>query len=70
MIVKLNGTLVNTDNICTAKMYYTITKDPINGGKEPYPRIYITFVGGKSETINYQDEELMIKQFENIKLGF
>lgn len=63
----INDTLVNLDNVCTMKRYYRITKDPMISGvmKDDF-RLYITFTGGKSETIYFDNAEQMDSIFNSI----
>ena len=69
MIVEINDTLVNLDNVCLAKRYYQITKDPMNPGiMKDKPRLCIEFIGGKSETINFNTTEQLESAYNKIKL--
>lgn len=68
MIVEINDTLVNIDNICTAKRYYQITKTPGQPEMKDYPRIYITFLNGKSETIDFANVEDMEVGYHTLRL--
>jgi len=67
-MVDLNGTLVNVDNICTAKRYYQTTKTPGQPDKKDYFRVYIEFIGGLKKTIEFDETEKMDSQFLDLTL--
>lgn len=68
MIVEINDTLVNVDNICTVKMHYKITKTPGEPEMKDFPRIFITFLNGKTETITFENAEDMHVGYETMRL--
>ena len=68
MIIEINNTLVNTDNICSVKRYYAITDrrgNPIMNYLSP--RLYITFLNGKSETIIFNNVEDLEAGYQTLK---
>lgn len=67
MIVNLNGTLVNTDNICTAKMYYQITRTPGEPEKKDYLRIHVVFIGGHKDSIEFDTKADMELAFTKLQ---
>lgn len=65
MMVLLNKTAVNLNNVCTMERYYKIGV-PNTTEVKLKPRIFIKFTNGQSEEIQYDDAELMDKQFNYI----
>lgn len=64
MIVEINDTLVNIDNICTAKRCFQDTDNP--GRLKPC--IYITFLNGKTESIEFKNDHDMQVGYQTLRL--
>lgn len=64
MIVEINDTLVNLTNFCTAKKCYQDADAPgrLN------PCLYITFLNGKTESIEFKNDHDMQVGYETIRL--
>lgn len=64
MIVEINDTLVNIDNVCTSKRCYQTDDDT----DKLIPSLLITFVGGKSEFISFKSVEDMNVGYQTLRL--
>lgn len=64
MIIEINDTLINIDNMCSAKKVYQDTDNP----GQLKPCLYITFLNGKTESIEFKNNEDMQVGYHTIRL--
>ncbi len=67
-MIELNKHLVNPRNICYVSRYYQITATPGEPGQKDYFRMYILFVGGVKDNIQFETAEQMDLAYEKLKL--
>lgn len=69
MIVNLNDTLVNLDNVCHMERRYQMTADPMIPGimKDRF-RISIAFVDGKTNTVYFDSRQDLDNAYDQIQL--
>lgn len=64
MIVEINDTLININNVCSAKKCYQTTDEP---GRLK-PSLHISFINGKTEIIQFKNNEDMQVGYHTIRL--
>lgn len=66
-MILLNNILVNINHIVTAQRFYTMLKEPRLPEREEKPRLYITFINSKTESIYFDTKEDLEQAFNKLK---